>query len=175
MSQICGLKTKISNSFINFKANLVTIAHNYTNTSPDKCKYINTKEMVNTINAIKKNNKIVIAKPDKGSGIVLLDKKKCLDKMNEILNDSTKFVKLGQTSEFDNLNKNKKSIIDFLKKLVNKNEIEQSIFIAVKPIGSIRLRMYGLPKLHKQQIPFGPILSMIKSPQHKIAEFLNSL
>ena len=108
MSQICGLKTKISNSFINFKANLVTIAHNYTNTSPDKCKYINTKEMVNTINAIKKNNKIVIAKPDKGSGIVLLDKKKCLDKMNEILNDSTKFVKLGQTSEFDTLNETEK-------------------------------------------------------------------
>ena len=51
------------------------------------------------------NEKIIIAKPVKGSGIVLLDKKEYLDKMNEILNDSTKLVKLRQTSEFDNLNK----------------------------------------------------------------------
>ena len=63
----------------------------------NKCQYIKTKEIVNTINAIKKNNKIVIAKLDKNSGIVLLDKKKYLDKMNEILNDSTKFVKFKQT------------------------------------------------------------------------------
>ena len=35
--------------------------------------------------------------------------------------------------------------------------------------------MYGLPKLPKQQIPFRPILSMIKSPQHKLARFLNFL
>ena len=72
--------------------------------------------MLNTINHIKKNNEIEIAKPDRGSGIVILDKKEYLDKMNEILNDSTKFVKLGQTSKYDNLNKTEKSIIDFLKK-----------------------------------------------------------
>ena len=69
--------------------------------------------MLNTINYIKKNNEIEIAKPDRGSGIVILDKKEYLDKMNEILNDSTKFVKLGQTSEFNNFNKTEKSIIDF--------------------------------------------------------------
>ena len=47
--------------------------------------------------------------------------------------------------------------------------------MAIKPIGSIRLRMYGLPKLHKQQVLFRPTLSMIKYPQHKLARFLNSL
>ena len=57
-----------------FKANLVAIAHNYIKTIPDKSQLINTKEIVNTINTIKKNDKIVIAKPDKGSGVVLLDK-----------------------------------------------------------------------------------------------------
>ena len=44
--------------------------------------------------------------------------------------------------------------------------------MAIKPIGSIRPRVYGHPKLHKQHIPFRPILSMIKSPQHKLARFL---
>ena len=47
--------------------------------------------------------------------------------------------------------------------------------MAIKPVGSIRPRMYGLPKLHKPNIPFRPIQSMIKSPQHKLARFLNFL
>ena len=64
---------------------MVAIAHNYTNTVPDKNNFINTKEIVNTINTIKKSNKIVLAKPDKGSGIVLLDKTEYLGKMNEII------------------------------------------------------------------------------------------
>ena len=89
---------------------MVAIAHNYTKTIPDKSQFINTKEIVNTINTIKKNDKIIIAKPDKGSGVVLLDKTEYLGKMNNILNDSTKFLKLGQTSEFDNLNKIEKPI-----------------------------------------------------------------
>ena len=58
--------------------------------------------------------------------------------MNEILNDSTKFVKLGQTNEFDKLNRIEKSIIDFLKKLVCKKEIQQSVFMAIKQISWIR-------------------------------------
>ena len=43
----------------------------------------------------------------------------------------------------------------------------------LKQIRSIKLRMYGLPKLHKPQTPLTPILSMIKSLQHKLARFLN--
>ena len=123
LNQVSGLKTKNGNDFNTFKANLVAIAHNYTKTIPEKSQFINIKEIVNTVNTIKKNDKIVIAKPDKGSGVVLLDKTEYLDKMNKILDDSTKFVKLGQTSKFDNLNKIEKSIIDFLKKLVYKKEI----------------------------------------------------
>ena len=48
-------------------------------------------------------------------------------------------------------------------------------FMAIKPNGSIRPRMYDLPKLHKQNIPLRPILSMIKSPKHKLAKLLNFL
>ena len=33
--------------------------------------------------------------------------------------------------------------------------------------------MYGLPKIHKENIPLRPILSMVNSAQHKLAKFLN--
>ena len=57
-----------------FKANLAAIAHNYANTKPEKNLMLDTNEMSNVIKSIKFNDKIVLAKPDKGSGIVVLDK-----------------------------------------------------------------------------------------------------
>ena len=35
--------------------------------------------------------------------------------------------------------------------------------------------MYGLPKIHKQNAPCRPILSMIGSAQHELAKFLAAL
>ena len=43
------------------------------------------------------------------------------------------------------------------------------------PTGSQRPRMYGLPKIHKQDVPCRPILSMIGSAQHELAKFLAAL
>ena len=39
----------------------------------------------------------------------------------------------------------------------------------------MRPRLYGLPKLHKPDIPLRPILSMVNSPQHGLAKFLNAM
>ena len=41
--------------------------------------------------------------------------------------------------------------------------------------GSQRPRMYGLPKIHKKDVPFRPILSMTGSAQHQLATWLTSV
>ena len=69
----------------------------------------------------------------------------------EILDDKTKFVKMGPASDFDNIVKIKKKIIATLKDLVCKKEKSQETFNEIKPIGSIRPRLYGLPKMHKKE------------------------
>ena len=38
-----------------------------------------------------------------------------------------------------------------------------------------RHKMYGSPKIHKQDVPIGPIHSMIKSAQHSMAKQLSIL
>ena len=48
------------------------------------------------------NDDIIITKPDKGSGVVLLNKNGYIDKMNAILNDQSKFKSLGPVSSNDN-------------------------------------------------------------------------
>ena len=91
------------------------------------------------------------------------------------MDDKTKFVKIKTASDFDNLIKNEKEIIDIIKDMVFKKEIRQETFNQVKLLGSIRPRLYGLPKMHKKEIPLRPNLSMTKSTQHKPARFLNIL
>ena len=85
------------------------------------------------------------------------------------------FKCLGLIEKFDNTDKLENNIVKFLKHLVLTKEMSQDIFEFVKPVGSIRPRIYGLPKIHKNDVPLRPILSMINSPQHKIAKFLNYL
>ena len=77
--------------------------------------------------------------------------------------------------KLNNIQMTEKNIIDFLKDLANNNEITQEMLDELRPIGSITPKLYGLPKLHKPNIPLRPIISMIKSPQHKLAKFLNKL
>ena len=44
------------------------------------------------------------------------------------------------------------------------NNVSESDYKTVRPLGS-----YGLPKVRKLEMPLGPLLSMINSPQHKLA------
>ena len=45
----------------------------------------------------------------------------------------------------------------------------------MRPMGSQIPRIYGLPKTHKDGCPVRPILSMVKSPQHKVAQWFLKL
>lgn len=82
--------------------------------------------------------------------------------MFEIINDKSKFVKMGPASDFDNLNKIKKGDNKYTERL-GIQERRQECFNENKPLGSIRPKLYGLPKLHKKKSSFEVNLSMTKS------------
>jgi len=50
-----------------------------------------TKEEKETFRAPSQDTSIVICKPDRGNGVVVLDKKDYIKKMGTILKDKTKF------------------------------------------------------------------------------------
>lgn len=58
-----------------------------------------------TIKSLKSRNDVYLTKPDKGAGVVTLNKQDYLDKMNDILNDSTKFRMIGPADTRDNTSK----------------------------------------------------------------------
>ena len=53
------------------------------------------RECFEAIKSLRLNSDIMITKPDKGSGVVILNKTDYLTKMNSILNDSSKFQNIG--------------------------------------------------------------------------------
>ena len=62
----------------------------------DKSNFHLSKSCFTAIKDLRSNERIVITKPDKGNGVVIMDSKDYVDKMQVILNDRTKFLMLGQ-------------------------------------------------------------------------------
>ena len=70
---------------------------------------------------LRKNKEIVITKPDKGNGIVILDRKLYNKAIEEIISDTCKFEKLNE----DPTLKRETSLQRFLRKLKQKNNFNE--------------------------------------------------
>eukprot|EP00794_Sanderia_malayensis_P010538 gene10538-11650_t len=95
--------------------------------------------------------------------------------MGDILNDNSKFEKLGDVEKFDKTARLERKLQKRLHELVNKKQLTQCVYDRIRPGGSQRPRMYGLPKTHKPNIPLRPILSMVGSAQHQLAKWLSEV
>ena len=132
------------------------------------------KECFRAINRLRKNDDIIVTTPEKGSGVVLLNKSDYVDKMNKILDDQSKFRRFGPVSSNDNTasieSRLQKRLLDFVKA----DLMPKLIYDPIRPTGSQRPRMYGLPKTHKEGTPLRPILSMTGSSHHELGKWLAS-
>ena len=104
-----------------FKSTLVNCCYQHLNSKPqNKNTLIN--EHFERLNSLKNNDNIVISKPDKGSGIVLLNSSDYIKKMKVILNDETKFHKTE--NEKDKTVQIEKALSGLLRELKEQNAIE---------------------------------------------------
>ena len=114
---------------------------------------------------------LVITKPDKGKGTVILNKEDYTTKMSTILSDQSKFQYIGN-STFQPIFKVEDRINRFLKSLKDKNVINDHTYNELYSSGSSYGILYGLPKIHKEGIPLRPILASYNTPSYKLAKYL---
>ena len=150
------------------------------------------KDIGKSVKNLRNQHDLVITKPDKGSGAVIMNKTDYITKMQQIIGDATKFEHLGSVNTHDNTSKREKHLNDFLRTLYWKEdakgkvktkrknkrrgkELSESEYNFIRPVGSQRPRLYGLPKTHKTGTPLRPILSLVGSAEHSLAKFLNTL
>lgn len=131
----------------------------------------NDKVLCEILRNLGKRDDLYISKPDKGNGVVILNRSEYVTKMSEILSDNTKFIpvnddcyKLSQGLEA-RLNK---VLLTFFKC----NKIDKLTYNNLRAVGSYPGKLYGLPKTHKSGVPVRPILSAVTCHNYKLAKFL---
>jgi len=143
------------------------------------CYYYNyqpTKETLRKhkiLHKLKKNKDIVITKPDKGSGVVVLNREEYNKGIYEVILDKRKFKKL----EKDLTLQREGQLQRFLRKLKKDGFLNDDIYNDIYPNGSLPARIYGLPKMHKlsstnSTLKFRPIVSSISTYNYKLAKYL---
>ena len=170
--QLFHHKPKSVEALEGLNAKLYDLAHSFCGTPLDLSDFRMRKECFEAYKSIKDNNDIIITRPDKGSGVVILNRTDYVNKMIDIISDVSKFKQLGHADQVDFTAKIEKAFQNRMYKWLKDGSITAEVYNLIRPTGSQRPRLYGLPKTHKPNCPLRPILSMIGSPQHKLAKYL---
>ena len=158
-------------SYDYFKSSLKQLAMStFYNYKPES-QYLLSKDEHCILKNLANDKSIVIMKPDKGNGVVLLDKSVYLEKMNLILSDSNKF-KVVDNDHFISIVQLEDKVNRVINKLSESGCFTKEVSRSLKATGSNPGRLYGLPKVHKDNYPLRPILSAIGTANYDIAKFL---
>ena len=128
------------------------------------------------LKTLRKNGNIVMLQPDKGNGVVVLDRAAHDRGIFKIINDTSKFKALSNDPTLAREGK----LQHVLRDLKKKGHLDQEVYDTIYPSGSQPARIYGLPKMHKPWAPnsiprFRPIVSSIGTYNYNLAKFLSNL
>ncbi|KAJ4430702.1 hypothetical protein ANN_19293 [Periplaneta americana] len=125
-----------------------------------------SREENRALQMLGKNDNLVVLPADEGNATVLLSSTQYQEKIDQLLNDPAyKILKKDPTS----------SVERRTNQLIKKSSLRTESKRLVSPSGSIPPRLYGLPKIHKPEVPLRPIVDAIGSPTYRLARYLTNL
>ena len=130
-----------------------------------------SREEREAVYSLKKREDIVIVKADKGNTTVVLDRDEYDDKLMTMLKDTTTYVELKR----DPTKKTERVENQFVSQLSEEDKISPTTTHRLKSSDAGSPRRYGLPKIHKANIPLRPIVSFIGSPTYALSKELASI
>ena len=133
------------------------------------------KTLVRSNNQLRKRDDIVIRKPDKGSGVVVMNKSDYVRLLSEAsINDETKFksVSLERPKTKGRPPKHYHPLLEREKHLdsVVRRILPKHIADTVCQKGSRLAHLYGRPKTHKERLAMRPILSATGTYNYALAK-----
>lgn len=155
-------RAKIANRIASFKRNL-------RNTDKEKFILAIYKETKNVIRI--HEAKIIITTADKGNKTVIMYKENYKRKMEELLKDKTTYKQIQQdpTTKLQKVNNN------FITKLYKDEHITKYDKFNMTTHAAAAPELYGLPKIHKENIPMRPIASSVRVPCSKLAKYMGQI
>ena len=127
-----------------------------------------TKQEVQALAELKKDQSRVILTVDKGVAIVIMDKEDYQVKAKALLEDQGTYKAL----KTDPTGRLKSKMINLLKKIMSEGGIDDILYKKLYPTGVVTPKFYGLPKIHKDGVPLRPIVSSRGSISYEVAKEL---
>ena len=117
---------------------------------------------------LRKNKDIMILGADKGRATVIMNISDYRHKIDELLKDETTYeaLKKDPTSNY------KSKLINILREWKANQSISDTLYHRLYPTSDLPPRFYGLPKIHKSNIPLRPIVSSIGNITQEISKYL---
>ncbi|BHF61832.1 hypothetical protein SprV_0100481100 [Sparganum proliferum] len=121
-----------------------------------------------TLKALKQDEDIIILPADKGGATTVLNKTDYTDKMMSLLKDDSTYEPLTA----DPTKSQNSHIEKTLKRLSGRKSITGVLARSLEQDEPTIAKIYGLPKIHKTDIPLRPIVALIGAPNYKISKWL---
>ena len=118
--------------------------------------------------ALKKDPDRVILSADKGNCVVVMDKHDYREKALSLLHNRNTYSILKS----DPTGKTQRGLNAKLLLLKKSNIISKATYEKLYSSDGLSPRFYGLPKIHKLEIPLRPIVSFVNSPTYGVSSFL---
>ena len=118
---------------------------------------------------LKKNDNLLILPADKGRATVVMDREKYDDKLSTMLADTATYEKLKR----DPAPALERRMNSILLALNRKGSLHTKLYEKLRSSAGRNPLLYGLPKVHKPQIPLRPIVSFLQSPTYELSKHLS--
>ena len=129
-----------------------------------------TKEQRRALKELRGLEDEVILPADKGNATVVMTREDYNTKMRGMLETAT-----YQQLKKDPTAAQERKLTSRLGRLKKEGEIPESLYQRLRPSGSQLPRIYGLPKIHKPEVPLRPIVACIGAPSYKLSKYITSL
>ena len=125
---------------------------------------------------LRRRQEIIIVKPDKGNGVVIMDHSFYFESLTRLISDQSKFLTLNE----DLTSLREGSLQRFLRGLKKSGFLNDKTYKEIYPVGSVAAKLYGLPKMHKldndnEKPTFRPIISSRGAYNYNLAKFLSDM
>ena len=123
-----------------------------------------TKAQTLALRELKRDRDCIVLTADKGVVMVIMDRQDYINKANQLLNQNTyRSIAKDPTSSIKN------KLINILKRVKNQTGLDSNTYKSMYPTGCVPPKFYGLPKIHKPNIPLRPIVSSCGSVTYGVA------
>jgi len=146
-------------------------------------KFMNNKQQVNNVHMelnrlmqvtktfFNNNTDIIFTKADKGNITVTLDRAYYIDSVNEMLKDPTTYEIIQKNP----IKKVETKLNEIVKRWLTLGFITKQESYILKSSDCTLSKAYGLPKIHKENVPFRIIVSSINSTLNSFANYLRKI